>query len=415
MRREVQQRRARGLISLKTFSAFRYKDFRLLWLGQLGSGFSQQGEMLTRSWLVLELTGSGTMLALAHATRVIGSLAVTPLGGVLADRVDRRILMILANAANAISFIVLGILVMLDRAEPWHVIASAVVAGAAMSLQMTASQAVIPSLVPKEGMMNAMSLHGLTMGIDRVAGPLLAGFLIAGVGVEGAYFAAAAALTVPVVLYGFMRPLKVSSGSPKEPFFSSFRAGVKFSVHSPPVRIIALATVVTVALGMPFLQMLPLYVTDVLGMGPATVGTLLAIPGLLTVAGGLWAASVGDFRYKGVLLFISCAGPCVTTIMLGLTGSFWAAMIAMAFFSAAASQYGPSSRTIAMKATPEEYRGRVASMLALTLGLSSVGIVINGVMADLVGIQTTFVIFGTLALALNVLFFAAMPAYRRLS
>ena len=371
--------------------------------------------MLTRGWLILELTESGAMLALAHATRVVGSIAVTPMGGVLADRVDRRLLMIMANAANAVSFVGIGVLVLLEWVAPWHVILSAVVAGGAMSLQQTASQAVIPSLVPREGIMNAMSLHAMTMGIDRVAGPFLSGFLIAGVGVEGAYFAAAAALTVPVVLYGFMRPLKISSEGKRESFFTSFVAGVKFSLRSPAVRIVVLATVVTVALGMPFLQMLPLYVTEVLEMGPATVGTLLALPGLLTVAGGLWAASIGDFRYKGVLLFISCAGPCATTVALGLTSSFWATMAAMALFSAAASQYGPSSRTIAMKATPEEYRGRVSSMLALTLGLSSVGIVVNGVMADLVGIQSTFLIFGTVALALNVLFFLGMPAYRRLS
>lgn len=399
----------------QTFSAFRYKDYRLLWLGQLGSGFAQQGEMLTRSWLVYELTGSGAMLAIAHATRMLGTLIVTPLGGVLTDRVDRRIILILANAANAASFAGIGILVLLEWASPWHVILSAVIAGGAMSLQMTASQAVIPSLVPRDGMMNAMSLHAMTMGIDRVAGPLLAGFLIATVGVEGAYFAATSALLLPVFLYWFIRPLKIASESSNDSYLKSFTEGVKFAIHNPAVRIVALATAVTVSIGMPFLQMLPMYVTDVLQMGPATVGTLLALPGILTIIGGLWAASIGDFKYKGVLLFISCAGPCITTVALGLTGNFWAAMAAMAFFSAAASQYGPNSRTISMKATPEEYRGRVSSMLALTLGMSSAGIVINGFMADLVGIQTTFLIFGTIALVVNILLFVGMPEYRKLN
>jgi MFS family permease len=337
------------------------------------------------------------------------------MAGVLADRIDRRFLMGIANAANAASFAGIGVLVVLGEIEAWHVIVSSVVAGAAMALQQTGSIAVIPSLVPREGIMNAVSLHSITMGIDRVAGPLLSGLLIAGIGVEGAYFAAAAALVAPSVLYWFMRPLKIKSKGPKESFLNSFRAGMKFSLHNQTVLIVLLATAITVALGMPFLSLLPLYVTDVLHMGAISVGTLLALPGLLTVAGGLMAASMGDSKYKGVLLFISCAGPCLAAAMLGLVSTFWGAMVAMGVFSAAASQYGPSSRSAILKATPEEFQGRVSSLLVMTLGLSSAGIVINGVMSDLWGIQMTFLVFGPIALALNILLFVAMPAYRRIS
>ena len=417
MAAEAERRRPVARLKPQVFSAFRYRDFRLLWMGQLASGFSQQGEMLTRSWLVLELTNSGTMLALAHVTRAVGSLAVTPIAGVLADRIDRRILLILANAMSAASFLGLGILVLFGWITTWHVIASAIIAGIGMSLQMTASQAVIPSLVPREGIMNAMSLHALTMGISRAGGPLLAGLLIAGVGVEGAFFAATAVLIVPVVLCWFMKPLKISSGGQKESYWASFHSGVKFAMHSQVVQIVVLTTAMTVALGMAFVQMLPLYVTDVLHMGPATVGTLLSLPGILTIVGGLVVANLGDVRGKGVLLFISYVTPCLTTIMLGLTSGFWTAMIAMTFFTAiSAPIYAPVSRTVVMKVTPEDYRGRVASVLALTPALSfAVGLVLNGVVADCVGIQTTFLIFGIIALGFNVLYFVAVPAYRRLN
>ena len=228
--------------------------------------------MLTRSWLVLELTGSGAMLALAHVTMAAGSLAVAPISGVLADRFDRRTLLIASNLLMGTTFVGIGLLILFGWIATWHIIASAVIAGAGMSLQQTSSQAVVPSLVPREGIMNAVALHSTTMGINRVAGPAISGLLIAVVGTEGAYFAAAFALAFPIVLYALMRPLKVAQEGPKESFLASFKAGVRFVIHSPAIRMVMLVSVTTSGLAMPFLQLMPMYVTQVLHMGPSHSG-----------------------------------------------------------------------------------------------------------------------------------------------
>ena len=419
--REPTQQRARPRFGLQTFKALRYRDYRLLWFAQIGSGFAQQGEMLTRSWLILQLTeGSGIMLAIVHMTRAFGTLAATPFSGVLADRYDRRLLMIVANILKATSFVGIGLLVIFDLIEVWHVIASAVIAGAGQATQQTSSQAVIPSLVPREGIMNAVSLHSVTMGIDRILAPSLAGVLIALIGVQGAYFAAAGALAIPVVLYTRMQPLKIadsgtSKDGSKESFFTSFKEGIRFAIHNPAVRVVMLVTITTMTLAAPFQQLMPLYVTEVLERGPATLGLILSIPGFLTVGGGLFAASLGDSPYKGRLLFLAVISPCITAVIMSQTSMVWTTIFAVSIFGAGSSQYGPSSRSAVMKATPEAMRGRVSSLLAMNMGWSSGGVMLYGLLADLGSIQLAYLVFGSLALILNVSYFVTIRAYRQLS
>ena len=371
--------------------------------------------MLTRSWLIFQLTESAAAIGLVHVTRAIGSLTITPLSGVLADRMDRRILLIAANGFNAAFFILLGILVMVDRVAVWHVVASSIVAGAGMTVQNTAKQAVIPSVVPREGIMNAMALNGVTNGSSRIIGPSMAGFLIGFLGVEGSYFVAAGFLLIPIVLYGMVRPLKVASSGRKESVLESLRVGFVYAVRSPAVRVVLLVGITVTTFGMPFLQLLPVYVIEVLEMGPGTLGLLASVPGFLTVGGGLVAASLGDFKYKGYLLLLAVLSPATAALILSQTDLFWTALLATCIFGAFSSQYGPSTQTAVMKATPEELRGRVASMVATTQGLGSVGVVIYGLVADPFGIQAAYLIFGGACAALQITYFLTMRSYRQLN
>lgn len=412
----TQNRRSR--FSLKTLEALRHRDYRLLWFAQIGSGFAQQGEMMTRSWLILQLTGnSGIMLAAVHMTRAFGTVASTPIAGVLADKYDRRWLLIFANILKAVSFAGIGLLVLFDLIETWHVVASSVIAGAGQAIQQTSSQAIIPSLVPREGIMNAVALNSLTMGVDRILAPSIAGFLIAFTGVHGAYFAATGALIVPAFLYARMSRIDLSNARPakKESFFSSFKEGIRFSAMNPPVRIVILVSLTTFIFAMPFLMLMPLYVTEVLDSGPATLGLILSLPGFLSVAGSLFAASLGDFPYKGRLLFIAVLSPCIAAVVLSQTSFIWATILATCFYGALSSQYAPSSRSAVMKATPEDMRGRVSSLLALNMGWSSVGMMFYGLLADVGGIQLSYLVFGGIALILNTSLFLGSKAYRNMS
>ena len=246
----------------------------------------------------------------------------------------------------------------------------------------------------------------------------MAGFMIWFTGVGGAYFAAAGFLLIPLTLYGYMPQLKIARrthAAYSESWLTSFRGGVSFAIKNPVVRVVLLVSITTMTLAMPFQFLMPLYVTEVLEMGPETLGLIMALPGFLTVGGGLFAASLGDFRYKGRLLFIAVLSPCAACIILSQTSMLWTTIFAACLFGALSSQYGPASQSAIMKATPEELRGRAASLVALAFGLGSVGVMMHGLVADAAGVQMGYLVFGTLALVLNVTYFATMRTYRQMS
>lgn len=406
---------AAGRLSARTFSALKYRDFRLLWISGVGSGFGQQAEIITRSWLILQLTDSAAIVGLSFITRAIGQLAIVPTAGVLGDRIDRRILLIAADAVNVFFFVLIGLLVVFDAIAAWHVVASATVAGAAMSVQQTMRQAVIPTIVPKEGIMNAAGLSSVMMGTSRIMGPALAGLMIKLFGVQGSYFTLAAVLAIPTLMYLRMKPIRIASNQPRESFFGSFKGGFQFAIRNPAVRVVFMVNIFTVTLALPFLIMMPVYVRNVLHAGPGTLGLLVSLPGFLTLAGGLFAASLGDYKYKGRLILAATLSPCVAAVILSQTDLLWLAFVGVSVHGALSPQYMAASQSAVMKSTPTEMQGRAASMVTISGGLGSLGPVMYGIAADFWDIQTALLLFGGLCGILLVSYFAMSKEFRQLS
>ncbi len=413
MSSSTQQKTRRGL-NIKTFSALKYADFRRLWLSGIGSGFGQQAEQITRSWLILQLTGSAAAVGLSFVTRAVGQLAIVPMAGVLADRIDRRFILMAADGINAAFFFLLGMLVVTDHIATWEVVASATIAGAAISVQQTMRQAVIPNIVPKEGIMNAAALSSVMIGTSRIMGPALAGFMIKLFGVSGSYFMLSGVLLLPISMYLMMKPIKVAAGE-GEGFFKSLAGGFKFGIHNPAVRVVFIINLFTITLALPFLLMLPVYVKEVLKMGPGTLGLLISLPGFLTLVGGMFAASIGDYKYKGRMIFAACLSPCVAAIILSQTSMLWVAFIAVSIHGLLSPQYMAAAQSAVMKSTPREMQGRAASLVTISGGLGSVGVVLYGLVSDAWGIQTALLLFGSICVVTNTTYFITAREFRHLS
>ena len=400
---------------MATFDALRFRDYRLLWFGQVGSSMGQQAEQIARAWLVLELTDSGVVFGLVFLTRAIGSIVITPIAGVLADRIDRRYILIAANVLNATFFLIIAVLWMTDLIEIWHVVASAIVAGAAMTVQQTGMQAVIPNLVPRDRLMNATGLQSVIMGTSRVMGPSAAGAMLAVGGIAATYILMSTFLIIPVVMFLRMKPIVVEQSGERVSFVTSFKEGVVFAAKDPTVRVVTLVAITVITFGMPFLQLMPVDVKEVLEKGPATLGLITSLPGLLTIAGGLFAASLGDYKYKGRLLFLAVLSPPTAALIMSQTDLVVTTLFATCIFGAFSSQYQPALQTAVMKATPNELRGRVASVIAMVSNLGSVGVLLYGLMADQIGIQGSYLVFGLIAGGLQIFYFATMKSFRHLS
>lgn len=402
-------------INVSTFDALRFRDYRLLWFAQVGSALAQQSEMITSTYLVFQLTHSAVAVGLVHLARAAGSIAVTPLAGVLADRLDRRHLLIAANLVKAVFFTLIAVLYLTDNLSVGFLVFGAALAGAALNVQNTGMQAVIPSLVPRERLMNATGLQAVIMGAGRVLGPSTAGFMLAATGVGGSYLLMAVLLFIPVILYSMVKPLRVAQHGEREPFWKSFRVGLSFAVREPAVKVVMLVGITVVTFGMPFLQLMPVYVDQVLNKGPATLGLIASIPGILTIGGGLVAASLGDYKYKGRLLFAAVMSPPTAAVIMSQTDMVWTTLLAACYFGLLSSFYQPSTQSAVMKATPDHIRGRVFSLITMMQNLGSVGVLMYGLAADQIGIQGAYLLFGLIAGGLQVFYFTTMKSFRQLN
>ncbi|MSQ31802.1 MAG: MFS transporter [Dehalococcoidia bacterium] len=396
----------------RMFSALQYRDFRFLWVSQVSAGFSQQAEILARSWLILEMGGSATEIGLVHVTRTIGQFAITPVAGVLGDRIDRRILILAANLVNVIFFALLGVLIITGHIALWHIMASAVIAGAAMTMDQIGRQAAIPALVPKEGLMNAIALGSVLIGTSRILGPGLAGIMIKFVGVQGAYFMMAVALVLPIVMVMFIKPIRIRDSKVGESFFSSFKVGLQFVAKNQQVRALMLVQLTCVMFAMAFQLMMPVYVKQSLGMGVGTLAILAALPGTLTLFGGFYAASLGDYKYKGRLIYISTMSPGIAIIIMGFSDSFVVAILALLMFGALSSQFMPSNQSAIMKVVPRELQGRVAGTASLASSMGTVGVIFYGLVSDRWGIDAAFITFGAISCTLLTLYFIFIKSFR---
>lgn len=407
-----------GLSKLSTFQALKYHDFRFLWGSQIGSVMTMQTETYAKAWLIIELTDgdatkAATFIGLAHFTRFAGAIAVL-VGGVLTDKLDRRYILVAANLVSTIYFGLIGILTLLGMIEIWHIVAGAVLAGGAQAVDNTARQASVSSIVPREGIMNALSLTSVVHGISNTAGPAIAGLMIFVTGTGGAYVAMSGFLFLSMLLLWFVHPLKINNPEPEGNFFQSLWEGFSYSFRTPSVRVVLLVGFTVVLLGAPHFQLLPVYFKEVLELDAGSLGWL-AIPGFLTILGGLIAASLGDYKRKGLLLFVAVLSPGIAAIILSQVNVLWLALMASCVFALGRSQYLPTTQTSAMKATPPHLRGRVASALSISSQAGSAGVLLYGLLASQFGLQGAYLIAGLAVVTLQTTYFIVIPAFRRLS
>ncbi len=161
-----------------TVSALRFRNYRLYWFGQLSSVLAQNMEHVAQSWLVLELTNSPLLLGLTGLTHAVPTITLSLIGGVIADRADRRRIMIASQAGSALLFLALAMLVITERAMLWHVMVVAFLSGCVRAFDRPSRMALLPQMVPKEEIPNAVAIGGTIWQLNRLVGPAVAGMLI---------------------------------------------------------------------------------------------------------------------------------------------------------------------------------------------------------------------------------------------
>jgi predicted MFS family arabinose efflux permease len=293
----------------RTFKAFHYRDFRLLWVGACTSSIGTWMQIVAQSWLVLDMTKSPFLLGLDAFLGNIPIFLFSLVGGVIADRMDRRKLLLGSQYVQMTSAFLLTLLIAAGWIRIWHILALSFVVGTAQSFGGPAYQALIPTLVDREDLPNAIALNSIQFNLARVIGPVLGGLALTGLGAAWCFGLNGASFIAVIISLYLLHVGFVPEWS-KESILASMKAGFGFIRQQGAMEaLIALAFLMT-ALGFPMITFLPVFAKDVFHRGPTTYTLFLSSSGAGAIVGALLVAAMGNMRHKGrtALLMLVCLG-----------------------------------------------------------------------------------------------------------
>ena len=401
----------------RSLEAFRYAGYRLFWASRMSSSAGYWMSSITHSWLLYELTGSILLLGALGAVRGVPRLLFSLVGGLLADRADRRRVLLAAETTNTLTHAVMALLVALDALEVWHLFVSVAVLGTSSSIRLPARQALLSNLVPLSSLLNAVTLSSAAMTSARFIGPAIAGVLLAWRGPLVTYIAQALSHAIAALLTIWL-PLgrsAVSKPQPRQSAGSSLREGFAYVWRDPAIRALLLLGLVPVTLAQPYRELLPVFARDVLTGGPALLGTLTAATAVGSIIAVLGLIVLGDFRAKGVVLVGSIVGYGLLLTAFGFAR--WVPLSALLLIGVgtAAAIQSTMTQTLVITSTPDELRGRVVSIRLLDQGLAPVGMLLIGALASYAGAPLTIGLSGAICALLALVFLTRVPALRRLT
>jgi len=383
------------------FSALAYRNFRLLWLGQIVSVTGSQMQSVAINWHVYVLTKSAFALGMVGLFRGVPIVLCSLIGGVVADVADRRRLMIVTQSVMLICAGLLTLVTVGGLKSVWPIYILTGIASGAVAFDIPARQALMPTLVPARDFPNAVSLSLIVFNIALITGPSLAGFLLASHGPAIIY--ATNALSFLAVIFALLA-MHLTKPRPDgmeqtQVSFSALKEGLRF-VWSTPIIVQTMTLDFAATFFASATALLPIFAEEILGVGPRGLGFLAAAPAFGSILTGLVMARLGGFRRQGRMVVISVAIFGLATIAFGRSTAFWFSLLMLAVTGAADTVSTVLRQTIRQLATPDHLRGRMTSInMVFFMGGPQLGEMEAGVLAALIGASWSVVVGGAGSLA----------------
>ena len=380
------------------FAALRHRDFRLLWLGQIVSVTGSQMQLAAINWHVWLLTKSAFALGMVGFFRGAPIIVCSLAGGVFADAVDRKRLMIITQTVMLGSATVLTIVTMAGLSHVWPIYLLTAVASAASAFDTPARQSLMPTLVPIRDFPNAVSLGVTVFYFAMIGGPSMAGFLLASHGPAFIYgINAASYLAVIVALIAMRasgRAVAREGEATSRVSFAALKEGLSF-VWRTPIIVQTMTLDFAATFFASATALLPIFADKILNVGARGFGLLSAAPAIGAVVTGLVMARLGTFRRQGKLVIGSVAVFGLATVAFGLSRVFWFSLLMLALSGASDTVSTVLRQTIRQLATPDHLRGRMTSInMVFFMGGPQLGEVEAGSVAALIGAPLSVVTGG---------------------
>lgn len=372
----------------------------------IGSAISDTGtwmQVMAQAWVMSTLTDKALLLGMVNFAAGIPTLALTMVGGSAADRYDKRMILVATQIVQTILALILGTLVATGRVHVWHIVLLAACLGVCIAFEMPALSALVPELVKREQIAAAVALDRSVFHGSRLVGPSIAGLLVGWYGAASAFFANAVSFSALVVALVSLPARVAGTAEEEEQRRSGFKEGFRYVRHDRTIlSMIALIALTTIFV-FPFLSvMLPLYVKNILGLGPDRMGLLMAISGTGSLFGSLGLLSVRrDLRFRYMTGAVSVVA--VALFSMSMARSFLLTAAAMGTLAVALSLNFGLAGTIVQERAPAHLRGRISAVFGLSFfGLMPIAGLLTTGLADLIGIPLALMIasilFGCCAL-----------------
>ena len=412
---ETAVKAARARFRFQTFSSLRHLNYRYLWTGTLMMSAGQWIQQVTLGWLVYELTSSSVLLGALNGLRALPFLVTGPMAGVAADRMDRQRLMLRTQYVLIVTAILMGSLVASGLLEVWHIFVFTLVTGIGWSFSEPVRQSLIPGVVPKADLANAIALNSAGFNLMKVIGPALGGVMIALFGAAGNFFLQSGAYVGVLIMIYLMHVPPTPEKARHSSALANLKEGFAYVWSTPAVLALMILAYVPRVFAVPYQILMPVFQKDVLGVGPEGLGMLMAAPGVGAVFAVLALASLANrVRRQGLLLVVSIVILGMFLIVFSQTRSFPLALLVLILVGAFQMLFLASTATMLQLIVPDELRGRVMSLYMLDRGLMPAGALFAGVVAHFIGAPSTVATLGALVIVLALVVAWRLPAIGRL-
>jgi MFS family permease len=398
----------------EALDVLRVPAFRRLFLSGTFEDVAYNVRAATISWLMLELTGSALWVGLAMGVRVIPGLAFGPLGGVAADLLSRRNLLLAGEVALAAISATAAVLALTTGLQPWQLLAISAAGASVGAFLSPAAWAMIADLVPAHRLTSANGLIGTSASSGEMIGPAIAGFVIAALSGGAAFVLSAAAFASAAALLLRLpaEPARRTHATVRS-VLADLKAGARYVVRTKPLPWLIPLLGVTNILGVAIFPLVPVYARDVLDAGPTGFGLLAGAIGVGFLCGSVLIATLGNYRRRGVVIIVT--NVVWDACMVGFSFSTWLPLsMALLFVLGLAGIYWFNAMvTLWQSSATPDMRGRVMSVFAMADALFPLGWVYGGALAEVVGIQAAIWISAAGGTPVVLLLFALSPALRK--
>jgi MFS transporter, DHA1 family, staphyloferrin A biosynthesis exporter len=396
----------------RTFISLSYRDYRLVWLGSVTEHLGEWMEMIALLWLVNELTHSPLMLTIVGSCRFIPMVVFSVFGGMIVDTMDRRRMLIIALVAAALLSIILAILVKSGAVEVWHLIVIALMGGVATSLNHPARQSIVPNLIRKEHLLNAVSLDSASVQASRFLATPIAGYLIDSFGVVPVFGARAIGALLAICWLSFVKtklqPPKAANGAPWRNVLDGLKyvRGDVLLFSLVPLYLIPMLTQNTVS------NFLPVFARDILRIGATGYGFLQSAPGLGALTSLVVLAALPFYRLKGSLLFSATCVLGLSIFIFSVCKWSYLSLALLVIMGGMITSFMTINTAMIQNHVSDSMRGRVMSLREIAHGLGPVGSLLFGAIAEETSVPLALQLLGVICIVVSVSLFFRLSKVR---